>query len=177
MCWCWDIYYDIRGLILSLPEEMRLSFTTEPGRGSSASDRYHIGLSQNKEKDKISDIQRRCKIKGGDSYSYNAVLAKRQSSPGRSERRSLSISCCILHISVAFGHSACSTTSAAALGVHSPSAENCVLIWNTLTRYFFDQGQTGELKMSGGPADLPTLLEEVRDMADRGGIMMMVVLV
>ena len=96
MCWCWDIYYDIRGLILSLPEEMRLSFTTEPGRGSSASDRYHIGLSQNKEKDKISDIQRRCNIKGGDSYSYNAVLAKRQSSPGRSERRSLSISCCIL---------------------------------------------------------------------------------
>ena len=32
------------------------------------------------------------------------------------------------------------------------------------------QGQTGELKMSGGPADLPALLEEVRDMADRGGI-------
>ena len=34
--------------------------------------------------------------------------------------------------------------------------------------------------MSGGPEDLPTLLEEVRDMADRGGIiliMMMVVLV
>ena len=31
------------------------------------------------------------------------------------------------------------------------------------------QGRTGEVKMSGGPADLPTLLEEVRDMADRGG--------
>ena len=45
---------------------------------------------------------------------------------------------------------------------------------------YFDQGRTGELKMSGGPADLPALLEEVRDMADRGGmmlIMMMVLLV
>ena len=31
------------------------------------------------------------------------------------------------------------------------------------------QGRTGEIKMSGGPADLPALLEEVRDMADRGG--------
>ena len=27
--------------------------------------------------------------------------------------------------------------------------------------------------MSGGPADLPALMEEVRDMADRGGRMLM----
>ena len=37
----------------------------------------------------------------------------------------------------------------------------------TTKRYL--QGQAGEFKMSGGPADLPALLEEVRDMADRGG--------
>ena len=29
--------------------------------------------------------------------------------------------------------------------------------------------------MSGGPADLPALLEEVRNMADRGGMMLIMI--